>query len=155
MSTDHRTLYFADENQTAAFARSLAPVLRGGDTVLLRGEIGAGKTFFARAFIRAVLGEDTEVPSPTFTLVQSYGTGDTEIWHCDLYRLTDPDEVLELGLDAAMATAICLIEWPDKLGSLTPKDALTLHFFAGKTGHHVEICCSDNWMRRLEQAHVV
>ena len=90
----------ADETMTAALARMLAATARPGDTILLDGPVGAGKTHFARAFIRARQGEAAEdVPSPTFTLVQTYDDPmGTEIWHADLYRLTDPSELDELGL---------------------------------------------------------
>ncbi|MFN3525110.1 MAG: tRNA (adenosine(37)-N6)-threonylcarbamoyltransferase complex ATPase subunit type 1 TsaE [Paracoccus sp. (in: a-proteobacteria)] len=121
------TRLIADETLTAGLARMLAADLVPGQTVLLDGPVGAGKTHFARAFIRARQGEAAEdVPSPTFTLVQTYDDPmGTEIWHADLYRLTDPSELGELGLDDAMRDAICLIEWPDRLDAV-PKGALTL-----------------------------
>ena len=115
----------ATEDDTARLGRALAGRLRAGDTVLLDGPIGAGKSHTARALIRARLGTEEDVPSPTFTLVQTY-PGDPDIWHADLYRLTHPDEVVELGLGDAFATAICLIEWPDRLGSLLPANPLRL-----------------------------
>jgi len=99
-----------------------------GACLLLAGPIGAGKTHFARAFTQARLPEPEEVPSPTFTLVQAYEASETEIWHCDRYRLNHPDELLELGMDEAFENAICLIEWPDRLGDLTPDSALSLRF---------------------------
>jgi tRNA threonylcarbamoyladenosine biosynthesis protein TsaE len=112
---------------TAAFAAALAPRLRGGDAILLSGTLGAGKSHFARALIRARLGDPgAEVPSPTFTLVQSYEADGVELWHADLYRLSSPEEVIETGLDEAFQTAICLVEWPDRLGDLAPPDALSL-----------------------------
>jgi len=117
------SLFLAGPDDTDQLAKRLAPLLRAGDCVLLSGPIGAGKSHFARALIRARLGRMEEVPSPSFTLVQTYAA-DVEIWHADLYRLTHPDEVLELGLEAAFATAICLVEWPDRLGQLAPPDAL-------------------------------
>lgn len=117
----------ADETLTAALARMLAATARPGDAILLDGPVGAGKTHWARAFIRARQGEAAEdVPSPTFTLVQTYDDPlGTEIWHADLYRLTDPSELAELGLDEALSDAICLIEWPDRLDRL-PAGAITL-----------------------------
>lgn len=118
------------EQATAAFARRLAPRLKAGDVILLDGQIGAGKTHFARALIQARLAQPEDVPSPTFTLVQTYDTDGPEIWHSDLYRLTDPDEAEELGLFEAFETAICLVEWPDRLGPLAPETALTLSFHA-------------------------
>ena len=99
-----------DPEATEALGRKLAALARPGDVVLLEGPIGAGKSCLARAFIRARLGDQEEVPSPTFTLVQVYDDRGTEIWHADLYRLTHPDEVWELGLDQAFETSICLVE---------------------------------------------
>ena len=113
--------------QTEALATRIAPRFRAGDTVLLEGPVGAGKTLFARTVIQA-LGVAEDVPSPTFTLVQTYEAPSFEIWHADLYRLTGPDEILELGLDEAFSQALCFIEWPDRLGPLTPPGALRLSF---------------------------
>jgi tRNA threonylcarbamoyladenosine biosynthesis protein TsaE len=120
--------------ETEALGRRLASLARPGDVILLEGPIGAGKSCLARAFIRARLGEEEEVPSPTFTLVQVYDDDGTEIWHADLYRLTHPDEVWELGLDQAFETAICLVEWPDRLGTHLPPGALTLRLTAKGEG---------------------
>lgn len=120
------TFFLPDDVATTALGALLATLLRAGDTVLLNGGIGAGKTHLARAFIQAKLGRAEEVPSPTFTLVQTYDADDCEIWHADLYRLSHPDEVLELGLEAAFETGICFIEWPERLGDLAPKSALKL-----------------------------
>lgn len=122
-----RTATLTSADQTADFASRLAPRLDAGDVILLTGDVGAGKTHFARALIQSLLPMPEDVPSPTFTLVQTYDAKDgTEIWHADLYRLTDPTEVEELGLIDAMQSAICLIEWPDRLGPLRPKAALDI-----------------------------
>ena len=126
-------LLLASADETAELGIWLAPRLERGDALLLEGAIGAGKSHLARALIRARLGYDEDIPSPTFTLVQVYetlaedGTAGPEIWHADLYRLGHPDEVLELGFDAALQGGICLIEWPDRLGALVPKGAIRLH----------------------------
>lgn len=112
-------LTVSSADQMADLGRCLAENLGAGDTVLLAGEIGAGKTHLARTIIQTLLEAPEDVPSPTFTLVQVYETPKFEIWHADLYRLTDPDEGVELGLDAALHTAVCLIEWPDRLPELT------------------------------------
>ena len=117
---------------TAAFAKRLAAELTPGDTLLLEGLLGSGKSHFARSVIHALQANadqpPEDVPSPTFTLVQTYIAGTAEIWHADLYRLTASDEVFELGLDEAWQTAICLIEWPDRLGDAAPAGAVTLTF---------------------------
>lgn len=120
-----RTLVLAGSEETDRIARALAPELRAGDVLLLAGPVGAGKSQFARATIRARLGEAEEVPSPTFTLVQVYGEA-PEIWHADLYRLSGPGEIAELGLEEAFGRAICLVEWPDRLGPLAPEGALRI-----------------------------
>lgn len=120
------SIHLARPEDTDRLGRILASCLQAGDTVLLHGSVGAGKTHLARALIRARTGEGEDVPSPTFTLVQTYETAEAEIWHADLYRLSHPDEIAELGLEAAFETAICLVEWPDRLGALAPADALHL-----------------------------
>jgi tRNA threonylcarbamoyladenosine biosynthesis protein TsaE len=120
------TCALPNDAATTALGHALADILQAGDTVLLSGGIGAGKTHLSRAFIQAKLGRAEDVPSPTFTLVQTYEAEACEIWHADLYRLSHPDEVLELGLEAAFEHGICLIEWPDRLGDLVPNMALNI-----------------------------
>ena len=141
--------HLPDEAATAILAARMAPLLAMGDTLLLEGDIGAGKSAFARALIRARLGRMEDVPSPTFTIVQTYEANDGDIWHCDLYRLTHPDEAFELGLEEAFETAICLIEWPDRLGDAAPASALRLAFVAHDSGHEVTISGPDPWGDRL------
>ena len=144
-----------DEAATGSFAEALAPLLGPGDTLLLDGPIGAGKTCFARALIAARLaaaGAPREaIPSPTFTLVQTYIAGPLEIWHADLYRLGAAGEVAELGLEEAFETALCLVEWPDRLGRLAPPDALRLGFAIGPAGEgrRLRLCGDSRWAARL------
>lgn len=137
----------ASPELTAQLAARLAARLGAGDTLLLTGDLGAGKSHFARALIRARLGDPmAEVPSPSFTLVQTYDAGDIEIWHADLYRLTGPDEVMEIGLEEAFDTAICLVEWPDRLGPEAPADAarITLEV-TGDTTRRLTVTAPDRW----------
>lgn len=120
------SLFLADDAATTALGAALAKRAGPGTVILLAGPIGAGKTHLSRAFIRARMGEDIDVPSPTFTLVQTYEDAAGDVWHADLYRLGHTDEVIELGLEAAFDSAICLVEWPDRLGPLIPTGALHL-----------------------------
>lgn len=131
-----------DEAATRALAVRLAAHARVGDAVGLKGPLGAGKTTFARAFIaaRAALAgvEVDDVPSPTFTLVQTYDfPGDVDqsptVFHIDLYRIENPDETIELGLEDAFASGICLIEWPERLGNLLPRSRIELTLAPGAT----------------------
>src|SRR5580692_7817201 len=108
-----------DETATAALAARIAAVAAPADIIALKGDLGAGKTAFARAFIRAC-GNQDEVPSPTFTLVQVYDARPTAIWHFDLYRIRAPEEAWELGIEDAFITGISLIEWPERLRALLP-----------------------------------
>lgn len=151
MSIQAKTLFTSTED-TTAFAAALGARLLPGDVILLEGGIGAGKTHFARSLIQSRLSDPEDVPSPTFTLVQVYDTPDTEIWHSDLYRLTDPNEVVELGLEEAFETAICLVEWPDRLSDLVPIDALTLAFVAtDEDCRHMTATWQDKkWAARLK-----
>jgi len=145
------TASLANEAATADFAAALAPFLKPGDVVALDGDLGAGKTAFARTLINALPGEPEDVPSPTFTLVQTYERGGMEIWHFDLYRLEAPDEALELCIEDAFLDAVSLIEWPDKLGPLLPRGVLrvTLSNGATETAREIALSGDDNWAERL------
>ena len=136
MADRQATFTFASQDDTARFAEALGAQLRPGDTILLEGDIGAGKTFLARALIQSLQDQAEDVPSPTFTLVQTYETSVGEIWHSDLYRIHSSDEIEELGLIDAFDTSICLIEWPDRLGDLTPTNALKIALRTDKTDLH-------------------
>lgn len=128
------TVILSDLDQTVALAEALSVQLGAGDTLFLQGPVGAGKTALARAIIQGLQSRfDTveEVPSPTFTLVQTYVAGALEIWHADLYRLTMLDELFELGLIDAMDTALVLVEWPERMGELLPSDGLMVRIELG------------------------
>jgi len=130
-----RRLDLPDEAATAALARRIAALAEAGDVIALSGDLGAGKTFFARAFIA-----EADVPSPTFTLVQTYQKPDKgQIWHFDLYRLKQPDEAIELDIEDAFAEGISLIEWPERLGPLLPAERLDVAL-AIPAGSAAETC---------------
>lgn len=131
MAAQTLSLVLSSPEETARQAVRLGAVLREGDTILLEGDVGAGKTHFARALIQSLLSAPEDVPSPTFTLVQTYPVPSGDLWHADLYRLTSTQEVEELGLIDAFETGICLVEWPDRLGELVPDAALHLAFAPG------------------------
>ncbi|KAJ57223.1 hypothetical protein ACMU_01645 [Actibacterium mucosum KCTC 23349] len=147
-------LAVASADETADLARNIGAVLLPGDTLLLSGPVGAGKSHFCRSLIQsrlAVFNRFEDVPSPTFTLVQTYVAGDVELWHADLYRLSDPSELFELGLDTAFDAAICLVEWPDRLGSDAPRDALRVGLHSGETHDHriITLQGPTQWRTRL------
>lgn len=153
MSEQTTTLVLASPDATCALARAIAPRLARGDVLLLSGGVGAGKTHFARCLIQALLPEPEDVPSPTYTLVQTYPGRAADIWHADLYRLHDPHDIAELGLTEAFSDAICLVEWPDRLGPLTPPEALCLTFATGADGEErrLGLSWSDaRWPQRLK-----
>lgn len=147
-------LRLADPAATETLGRALARLLRPGDVVALRGELGAGKTALVRALIRALPGpagaEAEEVPSPTFTLVQIYERSPAPVWHFDLYRLEGAAEVDELGLSEALAEGITLIEWPERLGARLPHDALGVTLsFAADGGRRARLDGGGDWRDRL------
>ncbi len=139
-----------DEAATAALAARVAALARPGDVIALKGELGAGKTSFARAFIRARGGREA-VPSPTFTLVQVSELGEAPIWHIDGYRLRDPEEAWELDIEDAFRDGVSLIEWPERLGSLVPDRRLEITLSAGPTSgaRRVTIDVPAEWGERL------
>jgi tRNA threonylcarbamoyladenosine biosynthesis protein TsaE len=146
-------LDLADEAATLRLGETLAALARPGDVFALEGDLGAGKTALARAFIRSLTDPDEDVPSPTFTLVQIYDCDHGTIWHFDLYRLEKPDDVLELGFEDALADGICLIEWPDRLGAWLPAGGLrvTLSMGTSKTARTARLDGGKDWDERLEE----
>ncbi|MBM85659.1 MAG: tRNA (adenosine(37)-N6)-threonylcarbamoyltransferase complex ATPase subunit type 1 TsaE [Rhodospirillaceae bacterium] len=140
------------ESQTEDLGRRLSALVRAGDTVTLSGDLGAGKTTFARAMIQTLCGVEQEVPSPTFTLVQVYEAEDLlEIWHVDLYRLDDREEIYELGLNDALECALVLIEWPERAGEyLTSKRLeIEIRFCDKPEERSLEFKGGSEWARRL------
>lgn len=130
---DRVTLTLPDLAATEALAARVAARVRPGDAILLEGPLGAGKSAFARAFLRAASGDPAlEVPSPTFTLVQGYDLPACPAHHFDLWRLDGPGALAELGWEEARE-GIVLVEWPDRLGSLRPPEALTVALAPGES----------------------
>lgn len=140
------SFFLANDDDTARLGSRLSPHLKAGDVLLLEGPIGAGKTSLARAIIQsrlAAMDRIEDVPSPTYTLVQTYDLGEVEIWHADLYRLGHSSELFELGLDDAFEAAIVLVEWPDRLGDLVPTSALKIRIDVDGDGRRVTFRTDD------------
>ncbi len=114
-----------NEEETAIIAKQIAADLLFPCVLCLYGDLGAGKTAFSRALIRHLcVDEDINVPSPTYTFVQTYD--DDAIWHFDLYRMDRPDQLYDLGWEEALAAKLCIIEWPERLGSLKPQKTVDM-----------------------------
>ena len=145
--------------KTVSLAAAVAGITRKKDVIALSGDLGTGKTVFAKAFIRALTNENEDVPSPTFTLVQIYDAlqnGEpAEIWHFDLYRMKTPEEIYETGFEEALSEGISLIEWPERAGNLLPKNKLTvrLEAVAGRPDQRNVTLTADgaDWCQRMEK----
>ena len=143
-----------DETATAALAARIAKLAERCDIIALKGDLGSGKTTFARTFIHTRSNQEDEVPSPTFTLVQVYEPEASEapaIWHFDLYRLRAPEETWELGIEDAFNEGISLIEWPERLGPLLPARRLqiTLEFGNRPGARRAQLDPGTGWRARL------
>lgn len=135
-------LFLSGEQATARVAAQLGQSLKAGDFVALYGDLGAGKTAFARALIQSLNPAESEVPSPTFTLVQTYDSPHGPISHFDLYRLGSPEDVLELGFEE-MSKGILLVEWPERLGRLLPQKRFEvwLSYGTSEVERTLRLCC--------------
>jgi tRNA threonylcarbamoyladenosine biosynthesis protein TsaE len=126
-------MILADEAATARLGAAIAGRLAAGEAVCLSGPLGAGKSTLARALVRALTTPTEDVPSPTFTLAQFYEGRDLKVAHFDLYRLSDPDEAYEIGLDEALEDGAAVIEWPERLAGRLPADRLDVEIeFSGE-----------------------
>ena len=149
-------LKLSDLPATQRFGALLASDLMAGDVIALSGALGAGKSALARAIIQAANPHEVEVPSPTFTLVQIYELLDgTPLWHLDLYRMDSPEDAMELGLEDAFVDAACLIEWPDRLKKLLPKNNLSIHLYLshnneGDGARYADIIAPPHWVARVQ-----
>jgi tRNA threonylcarbamoyladenosine biosynthesis protein TsaE len=140
-----------DEAATQALGAALARAVRPGDFIALRGDLGAGKTALARALIQSRLGAEEDVPSPTFTLVQSYEAPDLLLTHVDLYRIDRPEDARELGLADALDEGVLLVEWPDRLGAL-PADRLDIELvLVGESAREARLTGHGVWASRLAE----
>ena len=128
-------MILGSEAETAALGARLAAVTRAGDVITLCGPLGIGKTALARALIQA-LGHEGDVPSPSFAIVQPYEELDPPVWHVDLYRIEDPSETDELGLDSA-ADALLIVEWPERVGAAAWPNALRLSLDFAQEGARI------------------
>lgn len=165
MNAPFMTQNLADEGHTLALGAWLGARLRAGDVIALTGPLGAGKTTLARGLIRAFVGDDIEVPSPTFTLVQTYARQSTvtnapadtqsslDLYHFDLYRLKNSEEVWELGWED-LSGAVALIEWPDKAGEQLQDDRLDIVLSFENGGRVAQFFARqhDEWKDRLNGA---
>lgn len=146
------------EPQLVVMAELVAWMLRAGDLVTLSGDLGAGKSTFARALIRALLDDDAaEVPSPTFSLLQSYATPRFPVAHADLYRLANPSELDELGLDEALATGACVVEWPEQAGGALADPSLAIRIEDGDRPEtrSLTLCAGPAFAGRLERLRAI
>ena len=141
-------LWLPDEKATQRLGSTLAGQLRPGEALCLRGGLGAGKTTLARALIRALTTPDEEVPSPTFTLVQTYEGRAFPLAHFDLYRLQSAAEAAELGLDEALDEGAALIEWPERLGNDLPRDRLDIELSIHHGGRRASLSAYGSWRGR-------
>jgi tRNA threonylcarbamoyladenosine biosynthesis protein TsaE len=146
-------LALPDQEATRRLGQRLARLIRPGDVIVLRGVLGSGKTELARALLRARAAADVEVPSPSYTLVQDYRFADLVIRHIDLYRVDDPAELLELGLDAPAAGEAWLIEWPERAAAVLPADRLELELRQGDAANarDAHLSAGSAWAERLDQ----
>jgi tRNA threonylcarbamoyl adenosine modification protein YjeE len=147
------TLALPDQEATRELGRRLAALIRPGDVIALCGLLGSGKTELARALIRARAGAAIEVPSPSYTLVQDYRLPDLSIRHIDLYRIQDPAELPELGLDAPAAGEAWLIEWPERAAAVLPADRLDLELRQGAApdARIAHLTAGPGWIERLDR----
>ena len=141
----------ANEAETEALGASLAEIAIAGDIIALKGTLGSGKSVLARAFIRKYFKTTETVPSPTFTLVQTYDMGLVPVYHFDLYRIINPEETIELGIEEAFSDGISLIEWPERLESYLPKNHLEIWLRVNNKDaiRNIRLAGAGSWQTRI------
>jgi tRNA threonylcarbamoyladenosine biosynthesis protein TsaE len=140
-----------DPEQTAKLAEDIAALAEVGETILLHGEMGVGKTYFAKKFLRALGVDEDMVSSPTFTLVNIHETRKGPVWHADLYRIQTPDEVIELGLNEGLAQALSVVEWPERASIAWPDSRLeiSLAFHGDGNARHAALNAHGSWQKKI------
>lgn len=151
--TDYRKKITCEtENETKLFAEKLASIAQKRDVFALYGTLGAGKSTFSRYFIQYLCGL-IDVPSPTFTLLQTYNAKEYDVWHYDMYRLKHAEEAYELGVEDAFFEGVCLVEWPEKIAGLLPRDIWKITITTEGARRHFTIdLSSEEKNKRLEEA---
>lgn len=144
------SFYSTSETDTKKLGQALALISEKGDIYALFGTLGMGKSVLSRAFVQTFLG-DVDVPSPTFTLLQTYETPNYDIYHFDLYRLKDSEEIFELGMEEAMYEGVCLIEWPEKMGSYLPRRAITVKITPEGSGRRFSFFAEGKTAERIKR----
>ncbi len=143
--------FLASEADTVNWGQKLSSIAQKGDVFALYGTLGMGKSVLARAFVQKLCGLQ-EVPSPTFTLLQSYEAPNFEVFHFDLYRIKSAEEIFEIGVEEAIYSGVSLIEWPEKMGGYLPRDIFKVELFPQDNGRRLQISAvSQNKIRRLQQ----
>lgn len=144
--TIEKSWFCSEAKDTEQLGRQLARFARKGDCFALYGTLGMGKSVLSRAFVQELTAAD-EVPSPTFTLVQTYPAPDFEIYHFDLYRLKSAEEIFELGMEEALYEGVCLIEWPEKMGAYLPRKAFRINITPEQGGRRIVLTSEENSQR--------
>ena len=148
-----KTFYLNNIEETKLFAKTIAKYLNLGDVITFRGNLGSGKTSFIKYLIENLAQEPIEVTSPTFNLLHIYKFNNIEVWHFDLYRLKNATEAFELGIEDAFTYGISLIEWPEAISSILPKNRLEieLSFTTTEEARIVNLTGSSKWVDILEK----
>ncbi|WP_182418646.1 tRNA (adenosine(37)-N6)-threonylcarbamoyltransferase complex ATPase subunit type 1 TsaE [Bartonella sp. HY038] len=150
------TLHLSNEDATKRFGEDLALTLKKGDLIILEGDLGMGKSTLARSIIQTLADDDTlDVPSPTFTLVQTYNELRLPVAHADLYRIGSPEEIYELGLEQALDNGVLIVEWPDKAEGLLPRPTFSLRIFEENDGRGVIIAVDEEASLRLRRTAII